>query len=122
MKRTEHIRLMVLNAICDDYENVVQVILPNVSKDCAKLGLTIERSEIVSALGELVGGGLAKAYLLSSSEPRTTELPGMPPLDDVEENFTTYFYITKEGTELHLSEDTWWPFDDYGNPLDWIEG
>jgi hypothetical protein len=117
MKRTELIRLMVVNAICDDYANVDQVILPNVSKDCAKLGLTIERSEIVGALDELGGGGLAKAYLLSSSEPRTTELHGMPPLDEVEEHFTTYFYITTKGMDLHLSDDTWWPFDYQGEPL-----
>jgi len=34
----------------------------------------------------------------------------MPPLDVVEENFETYFYITKKGMDLHLSDDSWWPF------------
>ena len=63
---------------------------------------------------ELVGGGLAKAYLLPSSEP----LQGMPGVDAVEENFTTYFYITEKGMDLHLSDDTWWPFDDQGEPLE----
>jgi hypothetical protein len=112
----ELIRRMVLNAICDDYENVDQVILRDVAKDCAKLGFTVERSEIVDALGKLVDDGLAKAYLLSSTQPHT-ELRGMPPLDAVEENFETYFYITKKGMDLHLSDDTWWPFDDQGEPL-----
>src|SRR5271170_4440732 len=114
MHRSELIRRMVLNAICDDYENVDQVILSDVAGDGAKLGLTIVRSEIVDALAGLVADGLAKAYLLSSREPCSTELQGMPSLDVAEENFATYFYITKKGMELHLSDDTWWPFDDDG--------
>jgi hypothetical protein len=28
----------------------------------------------------------------------------MPPLDVVEEDFKTYFYITKKGMDLHLSD------------------
>ena len=42
----------------------------------------------------------------------------MPSLDVIEENFTTYFYITKKGMDLHLSDDTWWPFDEQGEPLE----
>jgi hypothetical protein len=37
----------------------------------------------------------------------------MPPMDDVEVDFKTYFYATKNGIALQLSED-WWPFDDDG--------
>lgn len=117
MERSELVRRMVLNAICDDYENVDQVILRDVRKDCAKLGFTVERSDIVHALAGLIEDGLAKAYLLSGREPFSTELPGMPPLDVIEEEFKTYFYITKKGMDLHLSDDTWWPFDDEGQPL-----
>jgi hypothetical protein len=36
----------------------------------------------------------------------------MPKVDIVEEYFTTYFYITRKGIDFHLSDDTWWPFDD----------
>ena len=36
----------------------------------------------------------------------------MPPIGPVEEDFRTYFYITKKGMDLHLSDDSWWPFDD----------
>lgn len=36
----------------------------------------------------------------------------MPPLDVVEEYFKTYFYITKKGMDLHLSDDMWAAFDD----------
>ena len=116
MERSELIRRMV-SEISDDYENVDQIILPHVTKDCAKLGLAVERSEIVQSLGKLIVDGLAKAYLFAGREPFPTELQGMPPLDRVEEDFKSYFYITKKGLDLHLSDDKWWPFDDDGNPL-----
>ena len=103
---------MVLNAMCDDYENVDQVILPEVARDCAKLGFSVERAEIVKTLAELVSNGLAKAYRLSGRKPFSTEFEGMPSLDIVEEYFETYFYPTKKGMDFHLSDDTWWPFDD----------
>jgi hypothetical protein len=67
MNRSELGRRLVLNSISDDYENVGQVILWDVAEDGAKCGLTIERSEIVDALGVLIEDGLAKAYLLSGT-------------------------------------------------------
>ena len=109
MNRSELIRLIVLNEICDDYENVGQRILPGAVKEGAECGLTIERSDVVSALARLIEDGLAKAYLLSPREPYATELQGIPSLDLIEENFKTYFYITKKGMELHLSCDGPWP-------------
>jgi hypothetical protein len=115
MDRRELIRRMVLRTISDDYENVDQVILRDVAKDGAKLGFAVERSDIVGALAELIKDGLAKAYLLSTTEP-AKELQSMPSLDVVEENFKTYFYITKKGMDFLRSDDTWWPFDDDGKP------
>ncbi len=115
MERRELIRRLVLNSICDDFENVDQIILRDVTRDGSKFGLTVERSDIVDALKELINDGLAKAYLLSSTEgqnPFAGELPGMPSLDVVEENFQTYFYITKKGMDFHLADDTWWPFEE----------
>lgn len=105
---------MVLNEISDDYENVDQIILPHIARDCAKLGWMIERSEIVQALAGLIEDGLAKAYLLSSKAP-ATELPGMQKIDKVEDDFRTYFHITKKGMDRHLSDECDWPFDDDGN-------
>ena len=116
MDRNELVRRLVLNEICDDYENVDQVILPNVLKQCRKLGFVLERSEVVLALSRLIDEGLAKAYLFSPFEP-AKELQGMPALDVIEEGFMTYFYVTKKGMETHLSDDSWWPFDDKGEPL-----
>jgi hypothetical protein len=115
MNRTELVRRLVLNQICDDYENVDQIILPNVAKGGARCGLVIERAEIVAALAGLIEDGLAKAYLLSGTKPYSTELQGMPSVDLVEKDFKTYFYITKKGEDLHVSDDTWYPFDDEGN-------
>src|SRR5260370_35830312 len=107
---------MVLNAICDDYENVDQVILRDVAKNGAKLGLAVERSDIVAALADLIKDGLAKAYFLSTTEP-AKEIEGMPSVEVVERNFKTYFYITKKGMDLHRSDDTWRPLDHESNPL-----
>jgi hypothetical protein len=111
MERNELIRRMVLNDICDDYENVDQVIFPEVVETAARLGLTITRPEVVQALAELIERGLAKAYRLSRTEPIDYE--GMPPMMDVvEEDFATYFFRTKEGLELILSDDSWRPLGD----------
>jgi hypothetical protein len=115
MERRELLRRLVLDSICDDFENVDQIILQDVARAGSKLGLTIERSDIVDALEGLIEDGLAKAYLLSATmgpDPFAGELPGMPPMDVVEEYFQTYFYITKKGMDFHLADDTWWPFDD----------
>jgi hypothetical protein len=77
--------------------------------------LTIGRSEVVDALAGLIADGLAKAYDLSGRGPFSMELPGMPPLDVVEEEFRTYFLATERGMDLQLSDGAWWPFDDEDN-------
>jgi len=113
MNRRELVQKLVLIAISDDYENVDQCILPHVAEIGATYGLTIKRPEIVGALAELIGGGLAKAYFLPSTEP----LQSMPPLDEIEEYFKTYFYITEKGMDLHLDGDTRLDLDDADKPL-----
>ena len=123
MRRAEFVQKMVLNEICDDFENLDQIILPNVAKYGCKCGLTIERTEIVEALSVLVENGLAKAYYLACKEPFSTELAGMPPMDTIEEDFRTYFYATKNGLDLQGSyrSAASWPFDDEGElRCDWV--
>jgi hypothetical protein len=115
MNRREFVRRLVLRTISDDYENVDQIILPDVAAHGAKCGLTIDRSEIVAALRGLIEDGLAKAYLLSGRKPYAADLQGMPQIDLIEEDFKTYFYITKKGIDLHLSDDKWFPIDDDDN-------
>jgi hypothetical protein len=112
MNRTEFIRRLVLNEISDDWENIDQIILPEAVDAGAKCGYAIERADVVEALSTIVRDGLARAAILSSREPFVTDLPSMPPVSLVEENFSTYFYITPKGMDLHLSDDSWWPFQD----------
>ena len=127
MKRAEFVQRLVLNAMCDDFENVDQIILPTVATVGGKCGLAINRSEVVEALRALVENGFAKAYDLSATgdSPFSGELQGMPPMDLVEDDFTfkTYFYITKQGIEFHRSKSAWWPLtddDDEALRPDWI--
>jgi hypothetical protein len=90
--------MLILDAICDDYENVDQTILRHVAEG----GLTVARHEVVEELTRTVEDGLATAHLLSSTEPCCTELEGMPRIDEVEETPATYFYITDKGRGLLL--------------------
>ncbi len=112
MDRREFTRLFVLNTICDDYENIDQIILPNALRDGARCGVTIDRGDVVEALASLIEDGLAKAYNLRR-EPNCCELGGMPDVSEIEDcfDFETYFLVTDEGKEVHLSNDSWWPFD-----------
>ena len=112
MTRAEFVERLILNSMCDDYENVDQVILRDVAETAARCGLKIERSEVVERLRSLVAAGLAKAYDLSVDPSR--ELEGMPPLDVPEEDFRTYFYPTEKGMALHESDGSWWPLDENG--------
>lgn len=117
MTRTEFVRRLVLNSICDDFENIDQVILRDVSATGATCGMTIDRSEVVQALENLIQDGLTKAYTLPgpTDDPFSGELVGMPKVDEIEEDFKTYFYATAKGLELQCPDDAWWPLDDDGN-------
>jgi len=103
MNKEKLISEIVLNEIADDYENIDQIIFPSVQKECARLGIQAERSDIVKALADLVEHGLAHAYRLSCREP-AKQLEGMPSVDIVEEDFTTYFYITRKGKDQLTGE------------------
>jgi hypothetical protein len=103
MDREEIVRLLVLNAISDDYENIDQCVLSDVGHWAVKLGLRIERAEIVAALTWLVENGMAKAYDLLARDPHTQAIDGMPSVTAVEYDFRTYFYITEKGMDLHLA-------------------
>jgi hypothetical protein len=115
MTRTEIIRLAVLNSICDDYENLDQIILEDVRKDCSRIGPAVERAEVVQALADLIEDGQAKACLLSPFPPHCVEVEGMPPMEEIEKDFETYLFITDKGMAVHMTAD--WPFDSEGNLL-----
>lgn len=111
MTRAEFVQRLVLNTICDDFENVDQVILREVAGVGTKCGLTIRRHDVIKALRNLVEAGLAKAYELSARDPFSREIEGMPQLDVVEEGFKTYFYVTKKGMAFHEADRSWWPLN-----------
>lgn len=112
MDRDQRLKRLVLSCICDDYENVDQTILEDVSALGARIGWSVERCEIVQALAELLTDGHAKAYILSPRPPHVTELAEMPGMDTIEAEFEqqrTYFLATKQGIDLQTSDDSWWP-------------
>jgi hypothetical protein len=53
MTREEFVQRLIVNAMCDDFENVDQVILRDVAGVAAKCGLTVERPELVQNLRAL---------------------------------------------------------------------
>lgn len=116
MTRAEFVQRLVLNSICDDFENVDQVILRDVAEVGTKCGLTINRPDVVNGLQVLVEAGLAKAYDLfpGIADPFSGEIQGMPPLAVPEEHFRTFFHVTKQGMDFHLADGTWYPLDDEG--------
>ena len=113
MTREEFVQRLIVNSMCDDFENVDQVILRDVAEVAAKCGLTVERPEVVQNLRALVEGELVKAYDFSAptGDPFAAALDGMPPLDTPEEDFRTYFHPTPKGLDWHKSDRSWWPLD-----------
>jgi hypothetical protein len=109
MERQKRIRRLVLRSISDDFENVDQTILREVTRGGSELGLTIERSDVLDALAWLIAEGLAKAYLLSPAgrDPFAGEVSGMPTVDAAEEDLQTYFYITQKGKDLFRDDEVW---------------
>jgi hypothetical protein len=114
MTREEFVQRLIVNSMCDDFENVDQVILRDVAEIAAKCGLTVERPEVVQNLRALVEAGLVKAYDLAPGigDPFSGELQGMPLLGVPEEEFRTYFYPTQKGMDWHKADRAWWPLDD----------
>jgi hypothetical protein len=57
--------------MCDEFENVDQLIFSDVAGVAAQCGLTLERSEVVESLRALVEKRLAKAYKPFRSHSRS---------------------------------------------------
>ena len=104
--------MFVLNAICDDYENLTVSIAEPVVKDGIDCGLTIEKSEVVEALKELVELGWATAWQLGKD---AHEFDRMPSLEEMEDANGAWFEITEAGMKVHVAEYEGWPFDDDNN-------
>ena len=99
-------RRLVLDEICNDYENVDQCILGAVASGAATFGFNVDRPEIIEVLAQLVTDGYARAYLLSGREPFVVKVEGMPSLDVIEVDFKTHFLATKKGLEFTSAGST----------------
>jgi hypothetical protein len=116
MRRSELVRMFVLNKIADDYENLHQI-TKQVEPLGSACGLSIETSEILQALGELIAADFARAYRLSIMSRTAEEIQGMPPAHeigspDVPMVVDAFFWATEKGRQLARSKATDWPFDD----------
>ena len=112
--RAELLRLLVLNVIADDYENLTVSIAGPIAEVGAKCGLSFQKLEIVQALTELVAGGLAKVYRLhGDGRPDwAEEIHGMPSLEEMEDFDGAWFYIAEGGLEVLRANRDAWPLDD----------
>jgi len=117
MTQIEFVRRLVLNEICDDYEDL-EMIGQWVFKDSARCGLTVTQGDIVKSLIDLIEAGMAKAYWFEPMAKEPSELKGPPPLDEIQK---FYFWATPQGIDLQVSDGNWWPFDDNDElRKDWV--
>jgi hypothetical protein len=110
--RRELVRRIVLNEICDDYENLSVSIADPVGRRVRDCGFTIERSEIAMLLLELVELGWAKAYQLGGQE--VVEYDRMPSVEEMDNPNGAWFYVTHAGMKVQSAGYEGWPFDDEG--------
>lgn len=108
MTRSELIRMFVLDVIADDYEDL-EKIYADANELAERSGLSIQKSEILEGLIDLIGSGLASAFILTTVPIQ--KIDGVPPLDKMKDY---YFWVTNKGKELQLSDYGGWPFDEEG--------
>jgi hypothetical protein len=109
--RNELIQMLTLNSMADDYESFDHLCEWAV-KSGAQCGLTIERSEVLNALLNLIETRLAQAYRFSRPTNSFIEIQGTPPLEEISNPWYRYFWITRNGVEVLSAKDEGWPFDD----------
>ena len=111
MTRGELLRLLILEDVCDDYEEI-EHITGSVTVLAQKCGINVTRDEIVQELMNPIDAALVKAYRLFSSRRPAEAFDGRPPLTELEESGGyTYFLITENGMKVHLANDHRWRFD-----------
>ena len=112
-RRRELVLRIVLNEISDDYENLHQIV-KQVGMTTSGCGMNVSLDEILQALSDLIDTRLARAYRFSEG---VRPIRGMPPRneigspDEVGLN-DVYFWVTRKGMRLQLSDYPDWPFDD----------
>jgi hypothetical protein len=119
--RSDLVRMLVLNEICDDYENLTISIMPPVVERGRQCGVKVEKSDLVRALNELIESGLAKAYWLRGDGRPVEEFETMPTLSQMEDPYGAWFLVTEEGLKIHRTNGDFWPFhEDDELRQDWI--
>jgi hypothetical protein len=106
--------MLVLNEICDDYENLAISIEMPIMERGGRCGLYVDKGEIVHALQELVELGLARPYRLHGDRRPNwaEEMERMPSLEEMESPDGAWFFRTDAGLEAQLADWQPWPFDD----------
>jgi hypothetical protein len=102
-------RMLVIASIWDGF-TILDFIQMRLNDLALRLGTTFSSDEIMNALAELVNLGYAKAWRLDRGDP-AREYVGMPPVEDIVP-YRVYFDVTPQGLAFHLSDDTWWPFEE----------
>ena len=92
MRPEEHIRVFVLDAIADDYEDF-DMIVGDIGRRAAREGVPVTPVEIWEGLMKLIDEGLARAYRLSTTAPPEV-IRGRP---DPTIDAGCYFYLTPQG-------------------------
>jgi hypothetical protein len=108
--RRELLRIFALDALADDDENL-EAVTRYVAYVAGRCGLTFGRSEVASALEDVVESGLAVPYMVYAhgTPPRRIErFPYPAELEDC------WFRGTPEAREL-VEGYAGWPFDEAGN-------
>ena len=102
MDRTEAVRALVLNELCDDYEEPEQILK---QVRCDAIDPVLSADELRQALVSLVGTGLAKAY-------RSTATRNPPEEIAWNGESGVYFYITELGRRFLAEIEGVWDKDD----------
>jgi hypothetical protein len=113
MTRTDLLRILILNDVADDYENLEHV-TAEVARVAAINRLRIDREEVCIELSNLIAYGLIGAYRLSASSiNEVAAVTAAASLGDY------YYWQTPKGRAAHQNVE--WPFDDEGRLLSGIE-
>lgn len=110
MDINELIRMFILDVIADDYENL-EKIQTEVKDFACRSGLKIGDGDVARELANLIDGGLARAYRLSTTAP-VREMSGTPPAADLNRY---YYWLTEAGRDVQMAECPAWPFNDDGS-------
>ena len=93
ISRRELIRLMVLIEIPDDYENVDQGDSAARRRTSSQVWIGDRALRDRGCIGRADPGRVGQGVEV------------MPPLDVIEQDFETYFYVTKKGKDLAVFDD-----------------